>query len=60
MTTLKKTLFSLFVNIKYLLLDRYILFQYHNGFLVNFDITYSLKLVFAWVNISRILRTRLL
>ena len=35
-------------------------FSIINGFLVNFDITYSLKLVFAWVNISRILRTRLL
>ena len=35
-------------------------FSILNGFLINFCINYSLKLVFVWLNISCILRTRLL
>ena len=35
-------------------------FRVLNCFLINFSITYSLKLVSVWVNILRVLQTRLL
>ena len=61
MTTLKMTLFSQFFNIRCLLFDIYwIDFCLLNSFLINFGITYPLKLVSVWINISSTLQTRLL